>query len=103
MQVDPSKPTLKAPGTKHLKLKCDELLSSFALKIKLRRYIKEINELRREIKSVRLAQRAAGLEAAQSVGPYGICFFFWHRFPYAEFPVFSLLCSDYAQVCPNAN
>ena len=38
--------------------------------------IKEINELRREIKSVRLAQRAAGLEAAQSVGPYGICFFF---------------------------
>jgi hypothetical protein len=26
VQVDPIKPTLKAPGTKRLKLKCDELL-----------------------------------------------------------------------------
>ena len=38
MQVDPIKPKLKAPGTKHLKLKCDELLSIFALKFDLRRY-----------------------------------------------------------------
>ena len=38
MQVDPIKPTLKAPGAKRLKLKCDELLSSFAFNFNLRRY-----------------------------------------------------------------
>jgi len=30
VQVDPVKPTLKAPGTKRLKLKCVKLLSGFA-------------------------------------------------------------------------
>jgi len=39
VQVDPVKPMLKPPGTKHWKLKCDELLSSFAFKFNLRRYI----------------------------------------------------------------
>ena len=39
MQVDPIKPTLKAPGTKRLKLKYDKVLSSFAFKFNLRRYI----------------------------------------------------------------
>ena len=38
MQLDSIKPTLKAPGTEHLKLECDELLSRFASKINLRRY-----------------------------------------------------------------
>ena len=38
MQVDPIKPTLKALGIKPLKLKYDELLSSFAFKCNLRRY-----------------------------------------------------------------
>jgi len=38
--VDPIKPTLKLPGTKHLKLKCGELLSTFAFKFNLRRYTK---------------------------------------------------------------
>ena len=38
MQVDPIKPTLKAPGTKRLKLKCDEPLLNFAFNSKLRRY-----------------------------------------------------------------
>ena len=37
-QVDPIKPTLKAPGSKRLKLKYDELLSSFAFNFNLRRY-----------------------------------------------------------------
>ena len=32
------KPVLKAPGTKRLKLKCDESLSNFAFKFNLRRY-----------------------------------------------------------------
>ena len=36
MQVGPIKPTLKPPGTKCLKLKCDVLLSTSAFK--LRRY-----------------------------------------------------------------
>ena len=39
MQVDPIKHTLKAPGTKRLKLKCDEPLSDFAFNLNLRRYI----------------------------------------------------------------
>ena len=39
MQLDPIKPTLKAPGSKRLKLQYDELLSRFAFKFKLRRYM----------------------------------------------------------------
>ena len=38
VQVDPIKPTLKPPGTKRLKLKCDELRSSFGFKFNVRRY-----------------------------------------------------------------
>ena len=38
MQVDPIKSTLKPPGTKHLKLICYIVLSSFAFKFNLRRY-----------------------------------------------------------------
>jgi len=38
VQVEPMKPMLKAPGTKQLNLKYDELLSSFAFNSKLRRY-----------------------------------------------------------------
>jgi hypothetical protein len=34
------KPALKAPGTKRLKLTCDETLSNFAFNFKLRRYTK---------------------------------------------------------------
>jgi hypothetical protein len=38
VQVDPVKPKLKLPGTKRLKLKCNILLSTSALKFNLRRY-----------------------------------------------------------------
>jgi len=38
VQVDPIKPALKAPGTKRLKPKFDEPLSSIAFKFNLRRY-----------------------------------------------------------------
>jgi hypothetical protein len=38
VQVDPIKPTLRAPGTKRLKLNCDVLLSTSAFKFNLRRY-----------------------------------------------------------------
>jgi len=37
-QVDPMKPMLKPPGTKHLKLNCDTLLSNSAFNFNLRRY-----------------------------------------------------------------
>ena len=40
MQVAPIKPTLKAPGTKRLKLKYDEALKNLAFNFNLRRYIK---------------------------------------------------------------
>jgi hypothetical protein len=38
VQVDPIKPTLKAPTTERLKLYNDELLSNAALKVNLRGY-----------------------------------------------------------------
>jgi len=38
VQVDPIKPMLKPPGTKHLELRYDKLHSSFAFKFNLRRY-----------------------------------------------------------------
>jgi len=38
VQVDSIKPMLNLPGTEHLKLKRDVLLSSFAFKFTLRRY-----------------------------------------------------------------
>ena len=40
MQVDPIKPKLKPPRTKHLTLNCDILLSNSAFKFNLRRYNK---------------------------------------------------------------
>jgi len=45
VQVDPIKPTLKAPGTKLLKVISDEPLSSVGFKINLRRYNTEIGQL----------------------------------------------------------
>jgi hypothetical protein len=41
VQVDPIKPTLKAPESKRLKLKCDEPLLNFAFNFNLRRYMLE--------------------------------------------------------------
>jgi len=38
VQIDPIKPTVKAPGPQHLKLEYDGLLSNFGFKFNLRRY-----------------------------------------------------------------
>jgi len=48
VQVDPIKPTLRAPGTQHLKPKCDKLLSNSAFEFNLRRYnqVKTLEEAR---------------------------------------------------------
>jgi hypothetical protein len=45
VQVDPTKPTLKAPGTKRLRLKYDGVLSGFAFKSNSRRYSTELLRL----------------------------------------------------------
>jgi len=42
VRVNPIKPMLKAPKTKRLKLKIDDLLSIFAFEFNLRRYTSEI-------------------------------------------------------------
>ena len=49
VQVDPFKPTLKAPGTERLKLKHDEPLSDFAFNFKLRRYTEDMERSSSEI------------------------------------------------------
>jgi hypothetical protein len=43
VQVDPIKPSLKASGPKRLKLEYDKMLSTFAFKFNLRRYIMNAN------------------------------------------------------------
>jgi len=44
VQVDPVNPTLKAPGTKRLKLKCDEPLSKITFKFHLCRYAEAVDK-----------------------------------------------------------
>jgi microcystin degradation protein MlrC len=54
---------LKQPGTKHLKLNCDMLLSSFAFKFNLRRYIL-VTARDGSDAAARAAARAAAAELA---------------------------------------
>jgi hypothetical protein len=58
MQVDPIKPTLKAPGTKRLKAKNVGSLSNFAFKFNLRRFNKATEKF---------AKAAAKAEPATSI------------------------------------
>ena len=62
MQVDPIKPALKAPGTERLKLEYDELLSSSAFQLNLRRYIEGLES---DIKFV-VAGLGRGLHSSSS-------------------------------------
>ena len=60
MQIEPIRPTLKAPRSKHLKLKYDVPLSNCAFNFNLRRYIKGSDtELEELLKSLQ-AQYEAG-------------------------------------------
>ena len=61
MQVDAIQPKLKAPGTKRLKLKYDNLLSSFAFKFSLRRYTQARAEA--EVAAAASAEAASRREA----------------------------------------
>jgi hypothetical protein len=62
VQVDPMKPNLKPPGRKHLKLKCNILLSTSAFKFNLRRHNKEyqnaqlVEKIERETAKARAVQ-----------------------------------------------
>ena len=62
MQVDPIKPTFKAPGSKLLKLKCDVLLSNCAFKFNLSR----CNQIRKTF--IRACQRAVMIMHEPKVG-----------------------------------
>ena len=55
VQIDPIEPTLKAPGTKRLKLKCHDLLLNCGFKFSLRRY--DVG-----------APRRAGIRRARALG-----------------------------------
>ena len=69
MQVDPIKPTLKAPGTKRLKLKYDEPLSKFAFKFNLRRYSLVQHEVSGAVYALKMLGRRAVVESGQDAGP----------------------------------
>ena len=63
VQVDPSKPTSKAPGTKQLKLKLLSICFEFAFKFKLRHY----NVI------MKVDNRADEFTANERVGNDGYC------------------------------
>ena len=59
MQVDPIKPTMKAPGPKLLKVKCDELLSTSPFKFNVRRFMKVVADKAKHARTER--EELAGL------------------------------------------
>ena len=63
VQLDLIKPKLKVPGTNHLKLKCDGLLSTVAFKFKLRRYMKEMVNTQFGLPTTRVMARIDNLDA----------------------------------------
>ena len=83
-RLTPSKPMLKAPEIHGLKLKHDDLLSSFAFKFNLRRYIKGVEarfnaqesrhraELRECADALAAAEERAQAAEFQRVMPVGI-------------------------------
>jgi len=63
VQVDPSKPKLKPPGSTRLKLNCDILLSTSPFKINLRRYTAEEPEAEPEVEAEAVVEAEAEAEA----------------------------------------
>jgi len=51
VQVDPIKPTLKAPGSKRLKIKRDKLVSRFAFNFNMRRYTEALERTARHFQN----------------------------------------------------
>ena len=52
MQVDPLKPKLKPPGTKHLKRMCDKLLSTSGFRCISRHYIQQFSTIAQSARTV---------------------------------------------------
>jgi hypothetical protein len=69
VQVDPIKPTLKAPGTKRLKLTYDQLLATFAFKFNLRRY----SQVPRPRPLRALLRKAVPARGLGGTAPRGVC------------------------------
>jgi len=69
VQLDPIKPALKVPGTKHLTLEYGKLLSNFGFKFNLRRYT-EGDSLRKFYVSLR--KQLPGSEMAEA-WPHRYC------------------------------
>ena len=57
VQVDPIKLMLKPPGTKPLKLKCDDPHSKSAFKFNLRRYTKDKAKFEKEVADLQAAHK----------------------------------------------
>ena len=69
MQLDPTKPPLKAPGAEPFKPKCDELLSNFAFNFNLRGYIKVAERLTPQAALVGAGAAHAVLHSAMGSHP----------------------------------
>ena len=69
MQVDPSKPKLKPPGSTRLKLNCDILLSTSPFKINLRRYTAEEPEAEPEVEAEAVVEAEAEAAEDESLAP----------------------------------
>jgi hypothetical protein len=67
VQVAPIKPTSKTPGTKRLRLKCDDPLSHFAFNFHLRRYAMELAGLKTLADKLTPAEGAAELDPGVTV------------------------------------
>jgi len=68
VQLDPIKPTLKAPGTKRLKLKSDEPLLKFAFSFNLRRY-SQVHSRTFRVEEPSAPAAGAGAGAGPTAGP----------------------------------
>jgi len=65
VQVQPIKPTLKAPGIKHFKLKYNKPHSNFAFTFNLRRYTKGETKEAEERAGVALAEAGLGRKCSK--------------------------------------